>query len=136
MCLKRICLFLLDSLVCYKRNDYYGKRQNDITNLVAILYCLLVNILSCLVISIFINSPTYGCQYGVPYTGTDSCVEQELAYVHSCQSGRDTDKLTNRWDQSAEMVDAAPCLRKNSSATSTFLRSMRHMWPIRLSAKL
>lgn len=129
-------LFLLDSLVCDKRNDNYGQCQNDITNLVAILYCLLVNILSCLVISIFVNSPTYGCQYGVPYTGTDSCVEQELAYVHSCQSSRDTDKLANRWYQSAEMVDAAPCLRKNSSATSTFLRSMRHMWPIRLSAKL
>lgn len=33
---------------------------------------------------------------------TDSCVEQELAYVHSCQSSRDTDKLANRLYQSAE----------------------------------
>ena len=34
-----------------------------------------------------------------------------------------------------KMVDAAPCLRKYSSATSTFLRSIRHMCPRRLSAK-
>ena len=102
ICASERSLFLLDTLICNKGYDNYSQCQDDITNLVAILYCLQINVMSCLIISVFVDTPTDGCQYGVPYTCTDSGVEQELTHVHSCQSCRNTDELANGWHQSSK----------------------------------
>lgn len=102
ICASERSLFLLDTLIGNEGYDDYSQCYDDITNLVAILYSLLINVMSCLIIGVFVDTPSDGCQNSVPYTCTDSSVEQELAYVHACQSCRNTDELANGWHQSSK----------------------------------
>lgn len=48
-----------------------------------------------------VEPPTEGCKDAVPYSGTQSGVEQKLPEVHLCQSGRNGDEMANTWDESS-----------------------------------
>lgn len=48
-----------------------------------------------------VEIPSEGGKDGVPGTGTNSGVEQELSEVHASQSCRDADEVAYAWDESA-----------------------------------
>ena len=92
----------LYTFIYKERYDDGGKGEDYISDFVAVLHCLLVDIVSGLVVGVMIDCPSDACQDCVPHTGTESGVGEELAQVHSGKSCRNAYQLAHCRHKSAE----------------------------------